>query len=195
MRSDIVVLLVVFAVLCRLCDFERFGLMMQDRFSQTFVPDSALTTTGPVNTALHLLSSPPNKLVRSPVTPAAPATAPPWTPSQATVEHSPTDTHAATVTATRVLWDIENVAVPRSLGGLETVQRLLSFLRTLGLAGEGVDCRVTAFFNPAGNAVARKVVAQLDHAAVEMVLLVLYLVSIDRSQIPQWSRCMKQLTM
>lgn len=42
---------------------------------------------------------------------------------------------------TRVLWDIENVPVPTSLGGLFVVRKLLDFLKELGFAGEGIDCR------------------------------------------------------
>lgn len=70
---------------------------------------------------------------------------------------------------TRVLWDIENIGVPKRLGGMKTVQRLLSFLRKQRLAGDGVDCRITAFFNPAGRAVGKAAVQELDKAAVEMV--------------------------
>eukprot|EP01041_Mallomonas_annulata_P010087 gene10087-21022_t len=94
--------------------------------------------------------------------------------SSTTVTVGITPPHTSTTAATvvnnvRVLWDIENVGVSHHLGGLETVRRLMAFLRGLGLSGEGVDCRISAFFNPAGVAVRKAVVADLDRAAVEMV--------------------------
>jgi len=69
----------------------------------------------------------------------------------------------------RVLWDIENLAVPRQLGGTQTVKRVLGFLSGLGLSGEGIDCRVTAFLDPSGGAVSKGTVKELDQCAVEMV--------------------------
>jgi hypothetical protein len=46
-----------------------------------------------------------------------------------------------------------------------------SFLQAKGLFGSGIDCRVTAFFNPAhkSNTISKKVVNELDKAAVEIV--------------------------
>ena len=69
----------------------------------------------------------------------------------------------------RVLWDIENLAVPRTLGAIETVSRLKSFLCTKELAGSGVDCRLTAFFNFDGGSVSAATKKELDQADVEMV--------------------------
>ena len=67
----------------------------------------------------------------------------------------------------RVLWDIENIAVPRRLGGLATVDKIFSFLRTHNLSGSGIDCRTTIFFNPAK--LPDQVVRDLDSAGVELV--------------------------
>lgn len=46
-----------------------------------------------------------------------------------------------------------------------------SFLEAKGLFGRGIDCRITAFFNPArkAQAISKKVVDELDKAAVEIV--------------------------
>jgi len=68
----------------------------------------------------------------------------------------------------RVLWDVENVPVPKRLGGLKTVQGLSAFLRAQGLTGVGIDCRITAFF--AQGRLSKGVVQALDKAAVELVL-------------------------
>jgi len=67
----------------------------------------------------------------------------------------------------RVLWDIENIAVPRRLGGLATVDKISSFLKTHNLSGSGIDCRTTIFFNPAK--LSDQVVRDLDSAGVELV--------------------------
>jgi len=74
----------------------------------------------------------------------------------------------------RVLWDIENVPVQRRLGGLETVKRLHLFLESIGLYGDNIDCRITAFFAAtkgagSGNKVPENIVIDLDRAAVELV--------------------------
>mmetsp|Transcript_30855 Transcript_30855/g.57548 ORF Transcript_30855/g.57548 Transcript_30855/m.57548 type:complete len:561 (-) Transcript_30855:139-1821(-) len=71
----------------------------------------------------------------------------------------------------RVLWDIENIGVGKKLGGLATIERLQRFLQGKGLFGRGIDCRITAFFNPAhkSNNISKKVVNELDKAAVEIV--------------------------
>ena len=67
----------------------------------------------------------------------------------------------------RVLWDVENIQVPKRLGGLRTVAALSSFLRSVNLMGQGVDARITAFFLP--TRMPKGVVQELDKAAVEMV--------------------------
>lgn len=125
----------------RFCDFFVFGEMMEDMFSNIF------------------------QLEATEVVPDNQTAAESRQKKSATVEPS----GAPLPIYTRVLWDIENVGVPKRLGGLKTVQRLLSFLRRHRLAGDGVDCRITAFFNPAGRAVGKAAVQELDKAAVEMV--------------------------
>lgn len=77
----------------------------------------------------------------------------------------------ATVSHCRVLWDIENIGVKRKIGGLETVKRIQNFLGAKGLFGSGIDCRITAFFNPSSGSkqISKKVVNELDKAAVEIV--------------------------
>jgi hypothetical protein len=69
----------------------------------------------------------------------------------------------------RVLWDIENVAVPKELGGMKTVSNLSDFLKSKGWSGSGIDTRVTAFFNPAQRSISEKVINELDKAGVELI--------------------------
>ena len=69
----------------------------------------------------------------------------------------------------RVLWDIENVCVPKRIGGMETVTRLIRHLTKENLAGPGIDCRITAFFNPQKNTLSENCMAQLDAAGVELL--------------------------
>ena len=69
----------------------------------------------------------------------------------------------------RVLWDIENVSVPKALGGLKTVEKLRNFLKSKSWVSPGVDTRITAFFNPSGHAVSQKTIGELDKSGVELV--------------------------
>jgi hypothetical protein len=69
----------------------------------------------------------------------------------------------------RVLWDLENVVVDPNIGGIETVAALQEFLRSRGLWGAGIDTRITAFFNPFNKCLPKKVIEQLNKAAVELV--------------------------
>lgn len=75
----------------------------------------------------------------------------------------------ASKTMVRVLWDIENIPVAKGMGGLNTISKLNSFLKTKNLFGPGIDCRTTAFFSPSGSNVSERVVNELDHSAVELV--------------------------
>lgn len=68
--------------------------------------------------------------------------------------------------AVRVLWDLENVQVPKK-AGFATISALTRFLKSRGLYGSGVDCRITAFFTM--GKVSKSVVVDLDRAAVELV--------------------------
>jgi len=73
----------------------------------------------------------------------------------------------------RILWDIENCQVPKNHNALDLVANLQTFLadQTPKLFGQGIDMRITAFFNPASTSgrVPSYVVDQLDKAAVEIV--------------------------
>ena len=71
----------------------------------------------------------------------------------------------------RVLWDIENVQVPKNHRALSLIANLQKFLadQTPLLFGPGIDVRITAFFNPSSNRVPSHVVDELDRAAVELV--------------------------
>ena len=69
----------------------------------------------------------------------------------------------------RVLWDIENIRVQKEKGGLNTVDDLTKFFRQKGLFGNGIDTRITAFFNPGKSGLSKKVVEELDRASVELV--------------------------
>ena len=68
--------------------------------------------------------------------------------------------------AVRVLWDLENVAVAKK-AGFATITALTSFLKSRGLFGSGIDCRITAFFTM--GKVSKGVIVDLDRAAVELV--------------------------
>jgi phosphoribosylanthranilate isomerase len=69
----------------------------------------------------------------------------------------------------RILWDIENVSVSKSQGGLKTVSNLREFLKSKNLLGAGIDTRITAFFNPSQRSVSDRVVQELDKAGVELI--------------------------
>lgn len=71
----------------------------------------------------------------------------------------------------RVLWDIENVQVPKRHRAIDLVAKLHKFLADQSpiLFGPGIDLRITAFFNPSSNRVPAHVVDELDRAAVELV--------------------------
>jgi hypothetical protein len=69
----------------------------------------------------------------------------------------------------RVLWDIENVSVPKRLTGLQTVERLRHYLSTQSLCGPGIDCRITAFFHPNRSHISKQVIEDLDRGGIELV--------------------------
>jgi hypothetical protein len=77
----------------------------------------------------------------------------------------------------RVLWDIENIQVPKQLGGINTVKRLQTFFlenclkktekktekKSNEALNEAIDLRITAFFSADGpNSMPKKVVNELD---------------------------------
>jgi hypothetical protein len=69
----------------------------------------------------------------------------------------------------RVLWDIENIQVPKSLDGVEVVDRLCKFLTDHGLCGMGIDFKITVCYNPYGNSINKTTANQLNNASVEMI--------------------------
>jgi hypothetical protein len=69
----------------------------------------------------------------------------------------------------RVLWDIENIRIQKEKGGLNTVDDLNVFLRQKGLFGNGIDTRITAFYNTNKSGLKKTIVEELDKASVEMV--------------------------
>lgn len=69
----------------------------------------------------------------------------------------------------RVLWDLENISVSKKLGGLAAVKKLHEFLHEKGLYAQGVDFRISAFFNPETSCVSSQTVTELDKAGVELV--------------------------
>jgi hypothetical protein len=69
----------------------------------------------------------------------------------------------------RVLWDLENVHVDPTHGGIHTVRALNEYLRSCNLLGHGIDTRITAFFNPFNRSISKKVIEELNKASVELV--------------------------
>ena len=55
---------------------------------------------------------------------------------------------ASPIKHVRVLWDIENVPIPADVDTVVVLSRLRSWLRSRGLDGQGVDCRITAVYCP-----------------------------------------------
>jgi hypothetical protein len=72
----------------------------------------------------------------------------------------------------RVLWDVENLSVPPSLGAVQTVSRIQSFLQRHGLDGTGVNFHMTAFGNMANRGILRHL-EDLDKASVEIVSIII----------------------
>lgn len=68
----------------------------------------------------------------------------------------------------RVLWDIENIPIEKSIGALSTVSKLQSFLEAKCLFGKGIDFQITAFGN-VNNRKIRGICEDLDKAGVEIV--------------------------
>lgn len=69
----------------------------------------------------------------------------------------------------RVLWDIENLSVPKNYGGIKAIQHLRSFLQSLELFGSGINTRITAFFNPKKSKLSSKLIKELDAVGIELV--------------------------
>jgi cold shock CspA family protein len=69
----------------------------------------------------------------------------------------------------RVLWDLENINVDPSHGGIHTVRALNDYLKSCDLLGPGIDTRITAFFNPFNRSISKKVIEELNKASVELV--------------------------
>lgn len=134
----------LFALLEMYSDFEKFSYMMRCKFEEIFVVPKIIEET-------KISSSLPENLGLQSITPN---------------HQRQTD---APKTVVRVLWDIENIPVPKVLGGLNTISKLNSFLKSKKLFGPGIDCRTTAFFSPSGGNVSERVVNELDHSAVELV--------------------------
>lgn len=72
---------------------------------------------------------------------------------------------------TRVLWDLENLPVPRGRDPFAFVRGVTAWLEGRGLAGPGVDARFTAFHCPRKRTISDQAARQLDRAAVEQVLV------------------------
>ena len=68
---------------------------------------------------------------------------------------------------TRVIWDIENVSVPRGLAAFDCVRAIETWLEERGLWGGAVDGLVSCFYNP--DNFPRQHRDGLDHAGVEQV--------------------------
>lgn len=69
----------------------------------------------------------------------------------------------------RVLWDIENIQVNPNIGGIQTVLALQKFLKHEDLMGNGIDTRISAFFNPYNKSLSKKIIEELNKASVELI--------------------------
>jgi hypothetical protein len=135
-------------------DFEAFGRMMESKFNAIFGDGNEEKKYGGGSGDGEQLKS-GDMLIRQ--------------PAKAVECDSPAEPESARRSrySVRVLWDIENIFIPKSLGGLETVRRMQDFLQTRGLHSPGIDFRIAAFFNP--SLAPPRVVRELDKASVEMV--------------------------
>jgi len=95
------------------------------------------------------------------------------------------------VKAVRVLWDIENIAVPKKIGGVETVKRIKDFLKSHGLSGIGIDSRIAVFFNP--SKISKQLIKELDAASVELVWISNKVEDADRKLVARISQEMAVL--
>ena len=125
-------------------DFIEFGSMMQKKYnelhSRTAVCDTTITDDSATTSD-----------VRS------------------TIDHSRKPMVASSMRICRVLWDLENIPVVQK-DGMYTVGLLHRFLRSVDLMGQGVDTRITAFFNPYNKSISKKIIEQLNKSSVELVL-------------------------
>ena len=69
----------------------------------------------------------------------------------------------------RVLWDVENVAIPAGCSPFAVGEALRRWLQRAGYAGEGTDTLVTAFFCPSKRTLSKAATAALDKSLVELV--------------------------
>lgn len=142
-------------VLHKYANFFSFGSMMSEKYEELYVRDhsskefqqmegrSLVVVNDPIKTAASNEESTVRKLIH---------------------DNEP-QRHV------RILWDIENVQVPKNHKALTLIANLQKFLadQTPILFGPGIDVRITAFFNPSSNRVPSHVVDDLDRAAVELV--------------------------
>jgi hypothetical protein len=91
------------------------------------------------------------------------------TTSSAALSVNSTEASSSAKIFVRVLWDLENIAVPRRIGGLNVVSKIRDFLAKKGLLGTGIDTRITGFFSPEHKTMSSKTVEELDKAGVELV--------------------------
>ncbi len=70
----------------------------------------------------------------------------------------------------RVLWDIENISIPKGMGPADAVDQLVQFLDTNGLSGVGIDTRISAFCRPTGSKFSQKISGELGKTRVEVIV-------------------------
>lgn len=125
---------------------EEQGSVEQDLDDLSDLPDGGAETYAPLHTA-DLSSSAMHRL---------------WVSSAH--ESSRASKHV------RVLWDIENVPVPRHTTPLGAVQGLRDFLHRSELDGVGVDLKISAFHCLLKRGLSYGTIQQLDHAGVEQIM-------------------------
>ena len=163
------------------CNFISFGEMMHEKwlqqpgsqgekFQEEQRPDSSLAIVPPGSRhTTNALAAVPSSSSSSTTSSPASLLSSPAAPLSSLALPLVSSAHAAHGRHVRCLWDIENVAVPKGLGPLDAVARLKAFLGGLSppLSGAGIDCRVSAFFNP--RRARQEFTADLDRASVEII--------------------------
>ena len=152
-------------VLYKYSNFLAFGEMMEDKYGEFYENKKFETEKAsmnleliPSNTAIKTIES-ENKIVLNVSQPEVEA--------NLHIVNNGVDSKRFV----RVLWDIENVQVPKKHKVLALIANLQKFLadQSPSLFGPGIDLRITAFFNPSSSRVPSHVVDELDRAAVELV--------------------------
>ena len=70
----------------------------------------------------------------------------------------------------RVLWDVENVGIPRDFSGFSTCEAITAFLNERGVINASTDFNLTLFRCPSKRTISKQDEKELDRAAVEQII-------------------------